>query len=89
MEFYSTFYWYSKECKYLDSIENGLCVVLLCVVTAYLLGVVQAQTTPDGKLNLQGFKVEVKKAKSQDEMRGFNRGGGGMGRGGGGGGRGG
>jgi len=63
--------------------------VLLCVVTVYLLGVVQAQTTPDGKLNLQGFKVEVKKAKSQDEMRGFNRGGGGMGRGGGGGGRGG
>jgi len=60
--------------------------VLLCVVTVYLLGVVQAQTTPDGKLNL---KVEVKKAKSQDEMRGFNRGGGGMGRGGGGGGRGG
>lgn len=41
---------------------------------------VQAQTSPEGKLNLQGFKVEVKKAKSQDEMR---RSGGGGGRGGG------
>ena len=44
---------------------------------------VHAQTSPDGKMNLQGYKVEVKKAKSQDEMKGGRGGGGGGGRGGG------
>lgn len=41
------------------------------------LFLVQCQTSPDGKLNLQGHKVEVKKAKSQDEMKSSGRGGGG------------
>lgn len=43
------------------------------------LFIVQAQANPENKLNLQGHKVEVKKAKSQEEMKNINSGRGGRG----------
>ncbi|XP_067929596.1 heterogeneous nuclear ribonucleoprotein A0-like [Watersipora subatra] len=59
--------------------RKGFCFITFQDFDAVDKCVLQAQTSPEGKLNLQGFKVEVKKAKSQDEMR---RGGGRGGRGG-------
>ncbi|XP_067930357.1 heterogeneous nuclear ribonucleoprotein 87F-like isoform X2 [Watersipora subatra] len=65
--------------------RKGFCFITFQDFDSVDKCVLQAQIAPEGKLNLQGVKVEVKKAKSQDEMRrgggagrggrgGFNRG---------------